>query len=164
MSIRYAVFESRFGEVLALARGARIAGLYFVGQKDQPDIGALERDGALRDDDWPVLAEARRQIGEYEAGGRDRFELPIELGGTEFQRRVWTQLLDIPYGRTWSYAEVARRAGSPRGVRAVGGAIGRNPVSVIVPCHRVIGSDGSLTGYTGGLDRKRALLRHEGAL
>lgn len=163
MTTRYARFGSRFGEVLALARDARLAGLYFVGQKDQPDIGELERGGARRDDDWPVLAAARRQIGEYEAGRRKAFDLPLELSGTDFQRRVWRQLLDIRYGQTCSYADVARRAGSPRAVRAVGGAIGRNPVSVVVPCHRVVGSDGSLTGYTGGLDRKRALLRHEGA-
>ena len=164
MKIRYALFGSRFGELLAIARGARLAGLYFVGQKDQPGIGGLEREGALRDDDWPVLAETRRQLAEYEAGRRVVFELPIELAGTDFQRRVWAQLLDIPCGQTRSYADVARAAGSPRGVRAPGAALGRNPVSLVVPCHRVVGSDGSLTGYTGGLERKRALLRHERAL
>src|SRR5690606_31916781 len=84
MRIRYALFGSRFGEVLAIAHETRLAGLYFVGQKDQPDLAALGRDGAIRDDDWPVLAEARRQIGEYEGGRRDRFDLPIELAGTEF--------------------------------------------------------------------------------
>ncbi|MBX3591747.1 MAG: methylated-DNA--[protein]-cysteine S-methyltransferase [Burkholderiaceae bacterium] len=164
MKIRYALIVSRFGELLAIARDARLAGLYFVGQKDQPDIGELEREGAVRDDDWPVLAETRRQLAEYEAGRRVAFDLPIELAGTDFQRRVWAQLLDIPCGQTRSYADVARAAGSPRGVRATGAAIGRNPVSLVVPCHRVVGSDGSLTGYTGGLERKRALLHHERAI
>lgn len=117
----------------------------------------------MRDDDWPVLAATRRQVAEYEAGRRTVFDLPLELEGTDFQRRVWAQLLEIPYGQTRSYAQVARAAGSPRGVRATGAAIGRNPVSIIVPCHRVVGSDGSLTGYTGGIERKRALLRHEAA-
>ncbi len=161
MKIRYALFDSRFGEVLAIARDARLAGLYFVGQKDQPGFDGLARAGALRDDAWPVLAETRRQVGEYEAGRRDRFELPLDLAGTDFQRRVWARLLEIPFGQTRSYAEVARAAGSPRGTRAAGAAIGRNPVSLVVPCHRVVGSDGSLTGYTGGIERKRALLRHE---
>jgi len=164
MTIRYALFDSRFGEMLAIAHDARLAGLYFVGQKDQPDLDELARAGALRDDAWPVLAETRRQLGEYEAGRRAAFELPLDLVGTEFQRRVWAQLLEIPFGQTRSYAEVAHAAGSPRGMRAAGAAIGRNPVSLVVPCHRVVGSDGSLTGYTGGIERKRALLRHERVL
>jgi len=164
VTIRYSLFGSRFGEVLAIARDEWLAGLYFVGQKDQPDLGELERAGAVRDDDWPVLAATRLQVGQYADGRRTAFELQVDLDGTPFQRRVWAQLMAIPYGQTLSYAEVARRAGSPRGVRAVGGAIGRNPVSVVVPCHRVVGSDGSLTGYTGGVERKRALLRLEGAL
>lgn len=163
MTIRYSLFGSRFGEVLAIAKDDGLAGLYFVGQKDQPDVDELERAGAVRDDDWPVLAATRRQVAEYEAGRRTVFDLPLELEGTDFQRRVWAQLLEIPYGQTRSYAQVARAAGSPRGVRATGAAIGRNPVSIIVPCHRVVGSDGSLTGYTGGIERKRALLRHEAA-
>ncbi|MGD9943876.1 MAG: methylated-DNA--[protein]-cysteine S-methyltransferase [Burkholderiaceae bacterium] len=164
MKIRFTRFDSRFGEVLAIARDDRLSGLYFVGQKDQPPIDALQRDGAERDDDWPALACARQQLGEYERGERREFDLPLDLVGTEFQRRVWHELLQIPFGRTSSYAEVARRTGSPRAVRAVGGAIGRNPVSVIVPCHRVLGSNGSLTGYTGGLHRKQDLLRLEGIL
>lgn len=161
MKTRYAQFESRFGELLAIARDGRLAGLYFVGQKDQPELDAPGGESAVRDDDWPVLAATRRQVAEYEAGRRTVFDLPLELEGTDFQRRVWAQLLEIPYGQTRSYAQVARAAGSPRGVRAAGAAIGRNPVSIIVPCHRVVGSDGSLTGYTGGIERKRALLRHE---
>ncbi len=164
MTIRYALFDSRFGEMLAIARDARLAGLYFVGQKDQPDLDELARAGALRDDAWPVLAETRRQLAEYEAGRRVAFELALDLAGTDFQRRVWAQLLEIPFGQTRSYTEVARAAGSPRGMRAAGAAIGRNPVSLVVPCHRVVGSDGALTGYTGGIERKRALLRHERVL
>ncbi|GMV01682.1 MAG: methylated-DNA--[protein]-cysteine S-methyltransferase [Burkholderiaceae bacterium] len=162
MTIRFALFDSRFGEVLAIARDARLAGLYFVGQKDQPRLDELVRAGALHDDAWPVLAETQRQLGDYEAGRRVAFDLPLDLAGTDFQRRVWAQLLNIPFGQTRSYAQVARAAGSPRGMRAAGAAIGRNPVSIVVPCHRVVGSDGSLTGYTGGIARKRALLRHEG--
>lgn len=164
MKIRFTLFDSLFGEVLAVARDERLSGLYFIGQKDQPAIESLLRDGAVRDDDWPALVQARRQIEEYERGERREFDLPLELIGTEFQRRVWNELLRIPFGQTCSYADVARRSGSPRAVRAVGAAVGRNPVSVIVPCHRVLGSDGSLTGYAGGLDRKRGLLKIEGVL
>ncbi len=164
MTFRHTVFGTRFGDVLAIARDERLAGLYFVGQKGQPDLDALARDGGLRDDGWPVLAETRRQFGDYEADRRTQFDLPLSLAGTAFQQRVWARLLEIPCGQTRSYAEIARAAGSPRGVRATGAAIGRNPVSVVVPCHRVVGSDGALTGYAGGLERKRALLHHERAL
>lgn len=114
----------------------------------------------------PVLAAARRQLEEYLNGTRVRFDLPLRLGGTEFQRAVWQVLLEIPCGDTWSYADVARRLGRPdgvRAVRAVGAANGRNPIAIIVPCHRVIGADGSLTGYAGGLEVKRWLLDHEAA-
>ena len=100
---------------------------------------------------------------EYFAGGRTDFDVPLELAGTDFQRRVWSALRDIPYGETISYGELARRVGNPGAVRAVGLANGRNPVAIIVPCHRVIGADGSLTGYGGGLDRKAWLLDHEAA-
>ncbi|HAL40009.1 MAG TPA: cysteine methyltransferase, partial [Polaromonas sp.] len=102
---------------------------------------------------------------EYFAGQRNRFEVPLDLAcGTAFQQSVWQALLAIPYGRTASYGEVSRRIGKPTAVRAVGAAVGRNPVSIIVPCHRVMGANGSLTGYAGGLDRKTALLKLEGAL
>jgi methylated-DNA-[protein]-cysteine S-methyltransferase len=108
------------------------------------------------------LADAARQLAEYFAGVRRDFDLPLALGGTVFQRQVWQALAEIRYGETVSYGEIARRIGKPGASRAVGLANNRNPISIIVPCHRVIGADGSLTGYGGGLERKRWLLVHEG--
>jgi methylated-DNA-[protein]-cysteine S-methyltransferase len=105
-----------------------------------------------------VLADAARQLNEYFAGERTDFDLPLSLDGTGFQRTVWSGLQDIPYGETISYGELARRIGQPTASRAVGLANGRNPVSIVVPCHRVVGSNGSLTGYGGGLPRKQFLL------
>ena len=107
------------------------------------------------------LAEACRQLGEYFAGERRDFELPLHLSGTEFQVSVLRALRDIPYGETVSYGEIARRVGRPKAVRAVGAANGRNPIPIVIPCHRVIGSTGDLTGFGGGLDTKEALLRLE---
>lgn len=108
-----------------------------------------------------VLADAVRQLEEYFAGVRTEFEVPVELAGTDFQHAAWTVLSQIPHGQTISYAEQARRMGRPTATRAVGAANGRNPVPVIVPCHRVIGANGSLTGFAGGLDVKTWLLAHE---
>lgn len=110
------------------------------------------------------LDEVCRQLDEYFAGRRQRFELRLAALGTPFQQAVWNALRAIPYGHTCSYAELARRMDRPKAVRAVGAANGANPIAVIVPCHRVIGSDGSLTGFVGGLPRKRLLLQLEGAL
>ena len=115
--------------------------------------------GSRRDDD--VFAEVTTQLDEYFAGERTSFDVPMTLEGTDFQRRVWAQLCAIPYGETISYGELARRVGNPNASRAVGSANGRNPVAVIVPCHRVIAADGSLGGYGGGLDRKVRLLSLE---
>lgn len=112
----------------------------------------------------PVLAEAAGQFREYFAGERTLFELPTSPEGTAFERRVWVEVSRIPFGGTRTYAEIARSLGNAKGVRAVGRANGRNPLPIVVPCHRVIGADGSLTGYAGGLDRKAKLLAHEGAL
>jgi O-6-methylguanine DNA methyltransferase len=108
-----------------------------------------------------VIEEARRQVAEYAIGVRRVFDVPFRFSGTEFQMKVWNTLLRIPYGETRSYSEIARLAGNPAACRAAGGAIRRNPVSIIVPCHRVIGSDGSLTGFGGGLPLKEKLLRIE---
>ena len=110
------------------------------------------------DADHPVLVEAERQLGEYFGGKRTVFDLRLDFAGTEFQKKVWNELLKIPFGETRSYAEIARRLGKPRAVRAVGAANGRNPISIVAPCHRVIGADGSLTGFAGGLDTKQYLL------
>lgn len=110
------------------------------------------------------VTQAIRQLREYFAGQRQEFVLPLDLQGTPLQKSVWRNLLDIPYGKTLTYGEVARRVGTPNAARAVGAACGANPVWLVVPCHRVIGSDGSLHGYGGGLWRKEFLLKHEGAL
>jgi methylated-DNA-[protein]-cysteine S-methyltransferase len=110
----------------------------------------------------PILVETERQLGEYFAGKRMAFTVKLDMVGTEFQKKVWEALLTIPFGETRSYADIARQIGSPKAFRAVGAANGRNPVSIIAPCHRAIGSDGSLTGFAGGLDTKRYLLTLEG--
>ena len=109
------------------------------------------------------LDAARHQLDEYFAGVRERFELPLRAEGSVFQRAVWAELAQLPFGATTSYLELARRLGRPTACRAVGAANGRNPIAIVVPCHRVIGSDGSLTGYAGGLPRKQWLLAHERA-
>lgn len=114
-----------------------------------------------RDDADPVLVAAAEQLREYFAGDRKEFELPLAPVGTEFQRTVWERLREIPYGTTITYGELARRVGNPAASRAVGLANGRNPIAIVVPCHRVIGSDGKLTGFAGGMDTKRALLELE---
>ena len=144
---------------LLLARTANgLAGVWFEGQKHHPEPLTVMR----RPDD-ALLRRAADQLHAYFAGETLAFDVPLDLQGTPFQRRVWQALLAIPGGETRSYGQIAQTLGSAAAVRAVGGAVGRNPVSVIVPCHRVIGSDGSLTGYAGGVDRKRALLELEGA-
>lgn len=117
--------------------------------------------GAQRNDSNPVLCEASRQLRAYFAGTLRQFTLPLDLQGTEFQLRVWHQLLKIPYGKTCSYSEIAEGMGSPKAVRAVGAANGANPVAIVVPCHRVIGSSGKLVGYGGGLPLKQRLLQLE---
>lgn len=142
---------------VTIARTERgLAGLWFEGQKHHP--GGL--DLPERDDD-PLLAEAGRQLAAYFAGERSAFDLPMDLHGTPFQQSVWQALTRIPPGRTCSYGALARELGTPSAVRAVGAAVGRNPACVLVPCHRVLGQDGSLTGYAGGVERKRALLSLE---
>lgn len=113
--------------------------------------------------DTALLRETRKQLAAYFAGRLRTFDLPIAARGTAFQQRVWHSLREIPYGATRSYADIARRIGKPNATRAVGAANGRNPVPIVVPCHRVLGSDGSLTGFGGGIDTKRFLLRLEGA-
>lgn len=134
-------------------------------------IGIAEEDGAITElifsqRDWPVeetelIKETKRQLDEYFAGKRKEFDIPTRLEGTEFQKRVWNELKNIPYGKTATYKDIAEAVGCPRGYRAVGLANNRNPISIIYPCHRVIGSNGSLTGYGGGLDIKEKLLMLE---
>lgn len=124
----------------------------------------VQRTGEWREGGHPTLDAARKQLDEYFAGHRTGFDLPLAAQGTPFQRDVWAALAEIPYGQTVTYGEVANRAGHPGAVRAVGSAIGRNPVPIVVPCHRVMGADGSMTGFSGGLPVKRQLLVLEGAL
>ena len=135
---------SPIGPLTLVAAGGALAGVYMDAQRHLPAVVAS--------------AKPASQLAEYFAGRRTEFDLPIEMAGTDFQRRVWAALREIPYGETVSYGELARELGKASASRAVGLANGKNPVSVIVPCHRVVGSDGSLTGYGGGLDRKRFLL------
>ena len=111
--------------------------------------------------DHPLLRQAERELGEYFAGDRIVFDVPLNPAGTDFQKQVWAALLTIPYGETRSYGDLARQVGNPQASRAVGAANGRNPISIITPCHRAIGSDGALTGFAGGLEAKRYLLSHE---
>lgn len=154
----YRITPSALGDLLIVGGPAGISGLYLSAQRWAPSIGA----DWVRDD--AAFGDVAAQLREYLAGERTTFGVALDLRGTAFQLRVWEQLRTIPYGQTRSYAELAAAVGRPRAFRAVGLANGRNPVSVIVPCHRVIGSSGSLTGYGGGLDRKLALLALEGAM
>jgi methylated-DNA-[protein]-cysteine S-methyltransferase len=150
-------FESPIGRLLLTSDGTALTGLYM-----EPSHKAQSTDGWVWDGAAVPLAAALRQLSEYFAGARHSFDLPLRLEGTVFQQRVWHALTEIPYGETWSYGQLARRIGNPNASRAVGLANGRNPISIVVPCHRVIGADGSLTGYGGGLARKQWLLAHEG--
>ncbi|RYF40131.1 MAG: methylated-DNA--[protein]-cysteine S-methyltransferase [Comamonadaceae bacterium] len=165
--------DSPLGRIILAATPQGLAGLWFDDQRHLPPELLPVAPGARRqllpawpaDASHPVLQETRRQLADYFAGHRTRFELPLDLGhGTAFQQSVWQALLAIPAGATTSYGELSRRIGHPAAVRAVGAAVGRNPVSIIVPCHRVMGAGGALTGYAGGLARKSALLQLEGAL
>jgi methylated-DNA-[protein]-cysteine S-methyltransferase len=148
--------DSPIGVLTLAASAGCLTGVFLDGQRHPGP--APDR---LRDDAW--FADIAAQLDAYFSGDLVAFDLPIRLDGTEFQRRVWSHLRQIPYGETISYGELARRVGSPGAARACGLANGRNPVSVIVPCHRVIGADGRLTGYGGGLERKAWLLDHENA-
>jgi methylated-DNA-[protein]-cysteine S-methyltransferase len=126
------------------------------------DDPARVRHGELiEDSSHPVLCDVERQLADYFDGRRTAFDLPLDFRGTDFQKKVWAALLNIPFGKTRSYAEIARQIGQPTAFRAVGAAVGRNPISIIAPCHRVLGSSGSLTGFAGGLPAKQRLLALE---
>lgn len=163
-SIVQTSFQSPLGPMTLAATHAGLAGVWFDGQRHLPDELTAPSDWPT-DATHPVLKKTTRQLTEYFAGQRRDFELQLDLsGGTAFQQAVWQALLGIATGQTTSYGRISQTIGNPAAVRAVGAAVGRNPVSIIVPCHRVLGADGSLTGYAGGLDRKTALLKLEGAL
>ena len=153
-------FPSPIGELVITASDSGLTGVWFPGKGP----GAVARPDDEREPAGAVLARASEQLAEYFAGTRTTFDLPLDASGTAFERRVWDALRTVPYGTTLSYGELARRLGDPRATRAVGAANGKNPIPIIVPCHRVIGANGALTGFGGGLDRKRWLLEHEGAL
>lgn len=156
--MRYTHVDSPLGELLLAGDDGALRLISFPTGKGRR---RPERDWV---EDPAPFRVAARQLAEYFAGRRERFDLPLAPEGTEFQRAVWQGLRRIPYGRTWSYAELAQRIGRPRAMRAVGAANGANPLPIVVPCHRVIGADGSLTGFGGGLPAKRLLLELEGAL
>lgn len=155
----YCFVGSPIGRLTLCSDGAALTGLYMETPGDQPSVQAAGRE----DPEVSPLREAARQLDQYFSGRLRKFELPLQLRGTEFQRRVWNALTTIPFGETRSYSQLARDIGNPSACRAVGLANGKNPIAVIVPCHRVIGADGSLTGFGGGLPRKQWLLRHEGS-
>ena len=163
-SIVQSSVPSPLGTIFMAATAIGLAGLWFEDQRYLPP-GLTGPAAWPTDARHPVLKQASQQLGEYFSGQRSHFDLPLDLrGGTAFQQSVWQALLGIAQGEVISYGEVSRRIGNPTAVRAVGGAIGHNPISIIVPCHRVMGSNGALTGYAGGLARKTALLQLEGAL
>jgi methylated-DNA-[protein]-cysteine S-methyltransferase len=157
---RYAKFVTPLGTMIATATGGALTGLYFEGGCHVPAISREWKE----DPAAPPIAECKRQVKQYLEGKRQSFDLPLAPQGTQFQCRVWIEIARIPYGETLTYAQLAARAGAPGSARAAGAATGRNPISIIVPCHRVIGSNGSLTGYAGGLERKTKLLEIEDAL
>src|SRR5512135_66333 len=160
MSVAY--YESPIGLIEIRGREAGLSGLDFV--KDESTRRASARPASSRPDALPSpLAAALVQLDEYFRGVRTSFTVKLDLGGTPFQRKVWARLLEVGFGRTTTYKALAAAVGNPAATRAVGGANHGNPVSIIVPCHRVVGSDGRLTGYGGGLWRKEWLLRHEQA-
>jgi methylated-DNA-[protein]-cysteine S-methyltransferase len=147
------------GELLLVAKSTHLVGVYFANHKHGPKLPG----------DWelnpghPILRQAGKEIQEFLGGGRTSFSVPISSEGTEFQREIWRQIALIPFGQTITYSELARRARAPKAVRAAGAATGRNPLGIIVPCHRVVGKNGSMTGFAGGLDRKKSLLKIESA-
>jgi methylated-DNA-[protein]-cysteine S-methyltransferase len=151
--------DSPLGAITLAATDQGLAGVWFEAQRHSPDTT-----GWVESHDHLVLCAAASQLAEYFAGERQQFDLPLDLShGTAFQQSVWQALRQIPHGQTCSYGRLGAQIGRGAAVRAVGAAVGRNPLSVIVPCHRVLGADGALTGYAGGLDRKVRLLALEGA-
>jgi methylated-DNA-[protein]-cysteine S-methyltransferase len=149
MTVLWTTYGTPLGQLTLLGGARGLTGLRFPGASAPPDEASGPADG---------FGAARRQLDEYFGGDRERFDLALDLAGTDFQCRVWRRLLAIPYGATTTYTELAVAIGRPDCVRAVGAAVGRTPVPIIVPCHRVVGANGALTGYGGGLPRKRALL------
>lgn len=148
----YYIYETKIGKILLAEEEGHITNLYFDDQREVEGAGLKET---------ALIREAKKQLDEYLLGRRKEFNLPLKAKGTEFQQRVWQALLDIPYGETKSYGEIAKIIGNPKAARAVGLANNRNPISIFIPCHRVIGKNGKLVGYGGGLQIKEFLLTLE---
>ncbi len=152
LPITYSEIDSPIGRLLLYGTSRGLSGIFMTRHRH---FDGKQKDWKRDDARWSGVA---KQLREYFDGKRRDFDIPLDVEGTEFQMKVWDALCKIPFGRTASYADIARKIGNPKAMRAVGLANGRNPVSIVVPCHRVIGADGSLTGYGGGLDRKKVLL------
>lgn len=160
MTFTYRFMDSPVGQLKLVAKGAALVAVLWENERpNRVPLGAMSLD-----DGSEILGRAEQQLGEYFAGTRDRFELELDFQGTAFQKNVWKALLQIPFGETRSYLQIATQMGNPAAVRAVGAANGRNPLSIIAPCHRVIGSSGALTGFAGGLAAKELLLTLEGCM
>ncbi|MGF6767908.1 methylated-DNA-[protein]-cysteine S-methyltransferase [Paraburkholderia sp. GAS199] len=155
----YKVVPSPVGKLTLVASASALVAILW--EKERP--GRVRLGSMVEASDDATLLEVERQLGQYFKGERNKFDVPLQFIGTEFQKKVWSALLEIPYGETRTYGEIAVKIGNPKAVRAVGAANGRNPISIIAPCHRVIGSSGELTGFAGGLDTKETLLVLEDA-
>jgi methylated-DNA-[protein]-cysteine S-methyltransferase len=157
MTLFYKEMESPVGKLkLVASANALIAVLWERERPNRVKLAMLQHDPQQ-----PILKETERQLGEYFAGTRNQFDLPLEPTGTEFQKKVWRALQEIPFGQTRSYLDLAKSIGSAKAVRAVGAANGKNPLSIVVPCHRIVGANGTLTGFAGGLEAKAKLLALE---
>ena len=157
MTYEYKLMPSPVGQLTLVARDGKLTAILW--EKERPNRVRL---GTLQEaSNSPILLETERQLKEYFAGARNRFELELDFAGTDFQKKVWQALLTIPFGETRSYSQIAAQIGNPKAVRAVGAANGRNPISIVAPCHRVIGASGGLTGFAGGLEAKQYLLALE---
>jgi methylated-DNA-[protein]-cysteine S-methyltransferase len=157
MTLSYKEIDSPVGKLKLIASASALVGVLW----ERKNTNRVTLDAQNHDPHHPTLVEAERQLSEYFSGKRTQFDLPLDPRGTEFQKKVWRSLRQIPFGETKSYAEIARTIGSPRASRAVGAANGKNPLSIVVPCHRVIGANGALTGFGGGIEAKAQLLALE---
>ncbi len=157
MKTYFTFFRSPIGEIMLNSNGSALTGLYNENARHSPNVSREWEET----DELSIFKTAKTQLREYFDGERKSFDLQFETGGTQFQKEVWEQLLKIPFGETLTYRDIAHRIGRPKAVRAVGAANGKNPISIMIPCHRVIGMNGTLTGYAGGLDRKNFLLELE---
>ncbi len=155
--MNYSIIKSLVGDLMLVADGSALTGLYFGGCQHVP----AESKRWTLNAQHPVIEKTAKQLNEYFEGKRTSFLLPMRLAGTDFQEKIWRQIALIPYGKRISYSELANRAGAPQAIRAAGTATGQNPLSIIIPCHRVMGKNGGMCGFAGGLERKRLLLELE---